>query len=428
MIADPVGAAGIGAFPDPPKGDPGGIESAARQLEQVGQALQDVEAGLRASAHGLGQDWDGDAAGAYRLASEGLGTTARAAAATFGDCAQAVRGYGNALQDCQRQLEHLRKAFTDALARESTAAGKVEGLIVAAQAPHAPPSVSTDLTNAQTAQSDAVGDAQRILRRAHDVLNAFHDHEKATIGTLSGQHTSGPGGLGGAFASPFGQAPGVGTGIGPGFGIPQGGLAAFDGTIHAGDPWHSDIPGLGTYWDGTHPSAVPTDDLTNVVLFAAGGVGSIGLDTLRAAAGELASATARQLGLVGERKVAGAAFDDAFDEALGLGRNGAQRAESMRARLSGARDAGTRASAQASTDLRAARADTLEKAIDVAKKLGVKVPDGVQELAPHLYRYSDQYRYYAMYKLLQLREALATRGPAGAAAARAIDQLLGSGR
>jgi hypothetical protein len=46
----------------------------------------------------------------------------------------------------------------------------------------------------------------------------------------------------------------------------------------------------------------------------------------------------------------------------------------------------------------------------------------------HLYRLSDQYRYYVMLKLTEIRDAAATHGAAGAAVAKAIDHFLGTGR
>jgi hypothetical protein len=45
----------------------------------------------------------------------------------------------------------------------------------------------------------------------------------------------------------------------------------------------------------------------------------------------------------------------------------------------------------------------------------------------HIYVYTTEIRYKALFRLLQRRPALAERGPAGAAAARAIDQLIGAG-
>jgi hypothetical protein len=72
------------------------------------------------------------------------------------------------------------------------------------------------------------------------------------------------------------------------------------------------------------------------------------------------------------------------------------------------------------------RADAIEKLIDVSEKFGVKLPPLTKEVVVHEYRYSTENRYTVLFRLLQARAALAERGPAGAAAARAIDRMLGT--
>jgi hypothetical protein len=203
-----------------------------------------------------------------------------------------------------------------------------------------------------------------------------------------------------------------------------GGLSAYDGTVHVGDPWHSDIPGLGTYWDGTHPSAVPVDDLTIAITAAVGGVG---ISTIKTAAAELASGVARGLGLQAAKKAGQEAGEEAFEEALAIGRGGAARSQPFKERLKAARAARDKASAEAQVALQNRRADALEKLIDLADNAGVKLPPGVKEAVVHGYRYSTEIKYKMLFRLLQLRSRLETKGAVGAAAAKAIDDLIGTG-
>jgi uncharacterized protein YukE len=413
----------LDGFPEAPKGDPGGIRSAARRLDHAHDRLHDVAAGLHATSDGLAQDWDGDAAGRYRLAVQGLASAARGAAGTFADCSSCASDYADALEKAQDELRQLRTKYDAAKQRAADAAASAMSIGTAMAMPDAPEHLSDDLSRAQDAESAANDDATRILQRAQDVLDDFHAAERTAQAALGGQDAGGAPGMGSPFGGGLMPGRGVGNGISPGFGIPLGGLAPFDGTIRVGDPWNSGIPGFGTFWDGTHPSAEPVDDLTNVILFAAGGVEMVGWNGLKAAAAELASA----FGATSARQAAKKAGSEAFEKALALGEGGAVRAGSFRGRLQAAREAENKASAAAQVAIRNRRADALDRAWELADKLGLKTPTGLRETAVHLYRYSSEVRYKAMFQLLRLRAAAAEHGPAGAALARALDRFMGIG-
>lgn len=415
---------GGGAFPEPPKGEPGGIRSAARQLDRAHDRLHEVAVGLHAGVEGMAQDWNGDAAGRYRLATQGLARAARAAAGTFADCSACVGKYADALEKAQDGLEHLRTQYDAAKQRAADAAASAMTIGAAMAMPDAPDHLAADLTRAQTAESDADGDADRILQRAQQVLDDFHDAERDTIATLTGRDAPGAGGLAAPFGGGVAPARGVGNAFAPGFGVPLGGLDPFNGLIRVGDPWNNDVPGFSTYWDGTHPSAEPVDDLTIAITAVAGGVG---ISSIRAAASELAGGLARTFGIQSAKKAGQRAGQQAFDEALALGRGGSTRAQSFRERLQAARQAGTKANAEEQLAVKGRRALALEKSIELAEKLGVKLPMGTKEVVVHAYRYSTEIKYKVLFRLLQLRAKLETRGAAGAAAAKAIDDLIGAG-
>jgi uncharacterized protein YukE len=428
-IDGPVGPE-FGAFPEPPKGSPGGVRDAARSLQSAGRRLDDVAAGLRASAGGLGEDWKGDAAGRFRLATEGLATVARDAGATFDDCAATVRGYADALEHCQDELKRLKKAYDEAVAQATTAAGQVAQLTGALRVPDPAPHLAGQLSRASDAESQASGDAHQILGRAHNALNDFHDHARHAESVLNGQQVGHPERLPpGARPMGFGPGPsvGVGNGLNPGFGIPMGGLSPYDGLVRVNDPWNNDVPGFSTYWDGTHPSAVPTEDLTNAVMFAAGGVGMIGIDGLRFAASEIAGSLARSFGVQSTRAASRRAGAEAFDEALGLGRGGSVRATRMTDRLRAADGARTEAAAAEVMRIRAARVQLIKVVGDVLPRLGVKIPQGLADVIAHAYEFSSEYKYKVIYHLLELRAKLAAKGAAGQAAVDAIDALMRMG-
>jgi hypothetical protein len=204
----------------------------------------------------------------------------------------------------------------------------------------------------------------------------------------------------------------------------MGGLSPYDGLVRVNDPWNNDVPGFSTYWDGTHSSAEPTDDLTNAVLFAAGGVGAIGIDSLRLAASEIAGSVARSFGVQSTRTAVRDASAEAFEEALGLGRGGAARAMSMRERLGAAREAGYKAAGEEGARIKVGRAELIKRVGDVASRLGVKIPDGLPDVVANVYQYSTEYKYQVIYHLLELRAKLAAKGAVGAAAVRAIDELM----
>lgn len=111
----------------------------------------------------------------------------------------------------------------------------------------------------------------------------------------------------------------------------------------------------------------------------------------------------------------------------GLGRNGPLRTKSLAERMREGRAAGEAASADRQVAIRAARARALRGLIRGVRRIGVKVPQGLEDLASHGYEYASRYKYRVVFRLLQIRGAVAGRGAAGAALARAIDRLLGGG-
>lgn len=272
------GGAGGDGFPESPKGSPDGIHAAARSLTTAGRDLEAVGTGLLGATGALEADWNGDAAGRYRVAAQGLTSVAKAAQQTFEDCARAVDDYADALDHAQREMARLKIAYDDAKSREATAEGQaaqLAGQLLTADV-HAVSGLESQIAHATGDAQNAVGDARHIANRAQHVLDEFRRQESRANGVLSGQHVPHGGGLAGAFGGSLGPAPGVGSGLAPGFGVPIGGLAGFNGVVQVGDPWNSDIPGLGTYWDGAHGAVQPTDDLYTVAMAAAGGLYSIG--------------------------------------------------------------------------------------------------------------------------------------------------------
>ncbi len=423
-----LSAGGAGGFPDPPKGSPGGIRSAARALKTAGHDLDEVATGLMGATGALEADWNGDAAGRYRGASQGLTSVARAAAQTFVDCARAVDDYADALEHARNQIAKLKVAYDEATGREATAQGQAQrfaGQLLTAH-PNAVSGLESQIASAGSDAQSAAGDATHIAHHAHQVVDDFRREERRASGVLSGQRVPRGGGLAGGFAGPgLSPASGVGNGLAPGFGVPLAGLAPFNGVVSVGDPWNSDIPGLGYYWDSKHGAVQPTNDLTNLIVFAAGGVSVVGVRALGLAARELASGAGERLGLSGGRAVADRAGQQAFDETLA----GGARSESLRTRLIGARGAGSTARAEGQVAFQGRRAETVKNALEIARKFGVKVPDGAPELVRHLVQSGAQYRYYALARLLSVRALLVRRGtPVALRAARTITRFVGPPR
>jgi len=251
------------------------------------------------------------------------------------------------------------------------------------------------------------------------VLEEFRLRERRAQAALSGQAPQGPQTLAAASAA-FGpgpvSAPGVG-GAGWGFGVPLGGLPAFGGVVPVGDPWKSDIPGYGIYLD-SRSSATSPDDLTNAILFAAGGLGSIGVDGVKALGTEALGTVSRGLTLDGGRAIAADAERNALADAI---KQEARHSESFvnaiqrgtaRARITGQLAAGE------------ARSNTVRMAIDAAGRV-LPIPQGAAEVAQSVYRFHQELRYAALFRVLDVASRIEAHGPAGGAAAGAIRRALG---
>ena len=239
---------------------------------------------------------------------------------------------------------------------------------------------------------------------------------------LSGERAPG----GPTFGLGPGVSPGVGSGLPPGtggsgFGVPVGGLSPYRGVIPVGDPWNSEIPGFGAYWDSQHP-VEEVDDLTNVVMLGAGGVAAVGVKTLGQAARAIAMGAGERLGITGGRAVATRAGQQAFRKRYG---EFDRMSTSIRDRVVAGRHAQRDAIVKKQIELQEARSNTIQRAAEVAEKLGVKLPPGTKEALGHVTRFPDEYRYYVLAKLLRVQQALESRG--ASAAARALERLIESG-
>jgi len=406
-VSAPAGGPGGGAFPDPPKGSPGGIRSAARSLASAGRDLEEVATGLSGATGALEADWNGDAAGSYRVAAQGLTSVARAAQQTFADCARAVDEYAHALEHAQQQIAKLKVAYADAKTREATAQGQAQRLAGQLLSAH-PNAVSGLESRIATAGGDAQsagGDATHIAERARQVLEEFRREQSRASAVLSGQRVSRGATVAGWFAGPgLAPAAGVGNGLSPGFGVPLGGLAAFNGVVAVGDPWNSAIPGFGIYWDAKHGAAQPTNDLTNLILLAAGGLGPTAARGLALAARGLAEGAGRKLVLTGGREIVDAAEAQAQREAQAV------LSSTTRSRTAAITASGRNAAVKAQAQVDAAQGRSLKNLTDLARNAGVPVPQGTADVLGHLAEYQGVYRYYAAAKLLRLQTTLEASG------------------
>ena len=430
-MRDGGGYAGM-SFPDPPKGSPGGVRGAAAAIRAAGRDMHAFEHGLTAAQGALNADWSGDASIRYRTASSGLSVAAGNAATTFAACAAAVDAYADALEHAQDRIRSLHGLWQAAMSREASLGGQINGLAgrIAAATGHEADDLQTQMSSLGRQQTSAHDDAERYAREARATKHHFEGESQRHAGMLNGQTAPPAHGIGapaGAFGGggPF-SAPGVSNGMTtPGFGIPSGGLSSYDGTAVVGDPWNSDIPGYGVYMDATHP-VQETDDLTNAILFVAGGVGVTGLKALGMATKEIVSTGAARLGI-------GAAGRDAVDTA---GKKAFQevyesfpaRSTRMADRIRAGRIAERDARAKELVRIDETRGKAVQNTLKLAKKAGVKLPEGTDEIAGQAVRFRDQYKWYTLAKLAKAEQLAAkSNSPASQALARALHKVIEAG-
>jgi uncharacterized protein YukE len=413
------GGAGIGAFPDPPHGDPGQIAAAARRLGDAGGYLEDVDTGLRTASGEVAQDWQGYAAGLYHGCTTQLSGIAHGAAQTFRDCQQAVSSYGQSLDDVQQKVNGLKTQYDDAVGRQQTAANQALGFsnqITPTSKPADVTRLSGQASDAARQAGDATRDANHYILLATQAISDFRDKARGYASTLEGIE---PGRSGGPLGSPFiaGGSPG------PTFGFPGNWFSRHDaqpvpvdltGVARVGDPNHPDIPGYGMYEDHQHGNLQGTDDLTNLILLlgvpvvgkAAEGLGGAALDWLTSKgvdkAGQVAIDKIEQKVLEGSAKLRTKIGDGARSALRGGGDDPVDPvAPKTPAELE-------REEEELTKQVRGA-------IVDIADKAGT-LPDGVGDIAHNLLDYGGVYRAYTVSKLIQLREALAGMDSAAARA------------
>jgi len=425
------GGPGSAAFPAAPQGSPGGIAAAARTLSQAGDELDRAEGGLHGASSMLASDWQGYAAAAYHSSSDGLASVARAGAETFRECAQAVSGYGRALDHAQSEIRRLRVLYDEAKSHQTAASGlasRLEGALLAATKQSEVTRLDTQIKTATGQGQDAGHEADGYALQASHVLTEFRAAEARYAAVLSGDR---PGSPGAPFAFPFSG----GGSPGPGFGVPfnafgplgagsfvPGGLNAYNGVIPVGNPWSSPIPGYGVYMDATRPEAVPTDDLTDAILFIAplfaGPVGDLGASALRQLAADFG------IGAAGRAAVTDAgqeAIDRALAEAFS---SGATRYTRLSEIIRGALKDGNLARAEAEIEQGETRAALSDLALKIADEKDL-LPSGASDILSELAEHGWVYKGNAIAKLVTVRDALLRLGtPAGRAAARALDGIL----
>ncbi len=430
MIPGGTGGGGTGnaPFPDPPKGDPAGLTSAARSLGNAADDLENAEGGLHGANAELEADWQGYAANAYHSSSSTLAHVARGASETFRECAHAVSGYAAALDQCQSEIKRLRHAWEKAKQRQAAndaLALKLVNSITPTTKPDDATRINTQVTTATGQATDAGIDADHYALRANHALTEFKHKASTYQTTLEGYS---PGEAPGPFGAPF-TAPGT-----PGrtFGLPSDGfplpgdahsLDPYNGVIPVGDPWNSPIPGYGVYKDATTPEVAPVDDLTNLVLLVSTLGGSaavdVGANALKALAEELG------VGSLG-RGAVGAAYDKAAQEAVDKAiASGEGRSSKFINILKRARAAGDDAAVEKEVAQHEARADLLDALMEDADQAGALHYDGIKEVVTQLARNRWAYTSYTTARLDAVRTALLkSDNPAAQAAARIIGTIL----
>lgn len=266
-----------GAFPERPRGEPGGIEAAAADLQNAAHELSDGGTTLHGTGASLvGGSWSGQAAGRFGAASSGLAGAYRGAAETLRACAGTLRDYAHALSEAQRVIDAARSEYDQAQVEEATAQAAVAGLGAVALRPHAPHDIDEKINAAKGQAAAASGRAAQALAKALKARADFDRVASRTTSELSGEVPVGAGGLGApghGFPGGTDRFTGIGTGgmgaLGGGFGVPAGGLAAYTGIAPVASLTGRERTAYLLYLDSK--GIQETDDLTNVVLFAVGG-------------------------------------------------------------------------------------------------------------------------------------------------------------
>jgi hypothetical protein len=425
---DSGGGAGVGAFPDPPKGDPGQIANAGTRLSDLGGDLDDVEGGLRGASNEVALDWQGYAAGIYHGCSEQLSGIARGAAETFRDCAHAVSSYGRDLDDVQQKVKGLRTQYDDAVRRQQAAATQATGLSQQAGSATKPADATRlrqQAGDAARTAGDAVREANQYVTLATQAISDFKGKARGYASTLEGYE---PGTPHGALAPPF-----IASGMpGPTFGFPgtrnpltgaSPSPTDLTGVARVGDPWNSPIPGYGTHMDATHGNLQSPDDLTNLILLLAAPVAGKAVEGLGGSALDWLTDK-------GVSKAGQVAIDKIEQKVLEGGQNaGSKLSRGVKSILDrGADDPVDPPAAKTPAQLEAEE-EELQKsiqgaAVDIADKAGA-LPDGVGDILHNLLDYGGVYRSFAVSKLIDIRNTLAGMSGSGArAGVKALNSIL----
>jgi hypothetical protein len=235
--------------------------------------------------------------------------------------------------------------------------------------------------------------------------------------------------------------------MGPGFGVPPGGLSSLNGVIKvdhpsvrippvgigkmlgSGDEIQTDVtgstnvPGYFQYYErktgNAADKAEPVDDLTNAVLLLGTAGAGAGADGLFAAARGIAGGAARKLGLTGGREVVEAAGAQAERETAAVLRPTSPRAaDAIKA-------AGRNAETKAQIEADAVQGKSASSLLDLLGKAGAPLPPGTADVVSHFAEYQGVYRYWGAAKLMRAQLTLERVGtPAARAAAARIERLL----
>lgn len=435
----------VGDFPDPPKGSPGGIRAAARSIEDAGRDFETASRGLTAASGALQADWQGWAAGTYLSCSRGLSTAIQTGADTFEPCGKAISAYADVLDATQDEIKRLRTLWVAAKQKEAAAGNALSGL--AGQLLSAKPAEASGIEDRMSAAGDAeaaAGDeAAKLMRKAYEELEEFERKAKEQEDVLSGDSLSPFSGALGLGAGPF--AAGVGSGLlGPGFGVPPGGLGYFSGVVGVDHPMYesengalwrffggadsemvedegaaTNIPGFLGFWEVKNGvqngSAEPDHSLLNpvdlAVTIATGGLAGAARKGLTSAAERIAGG----LSLTGRREAVEMATLQAEREVAAV------LAAPTRNRAAAIKAAGIDAAAKKELEIDASQARSIKSALDLAGKAGVPLPPAAAEIADNLIGNQAVYRYYVQAQLL--RAQLWLEGKGGASAARAAEAL-----
>ena len=330
-------------FPEPPPGSPGGVRQAARSLAEAGRGYEGAASRLSGASGALRADWQGWAADSYMACTDGIAARLRTGVSVFEACEKALSSFADALDHAQDEIRRLRGLYDDARARQAQAAIAIVDLgadLIGAK-PAEVDGIQDRIDAAATQESRAGDEAERLRRRAEDVLQRFKEEERAAADVLEGDTLATSGALGAGL-----MGGGVGGGLsGPGFGVPAGGLAPLTGVITVQHPnrtefkgpgeWvfggfgsqtkieqdttdSTNVPGFQNFWEAREGHSVQAleDDnsLINPVFLLSGGVASLGGRMVTRGASSLLA------GAAGSRQTAGQVAPRFFsDEAAAQG-------------------------------------------------------------------------------------------------------------